>query len=103
MLRSNIILAFRNLFRNKAFTLINILGLGIGITCSLVIVLFARYEMSFDRQHPNAGRTYRVVQETKFPGGTAYWNTTAYPLAAAIRNDLTGIENVTQVAGPVSR
>jgi putative ABC transport system permease protein len=43
------------------------------------------------------------VQHTKFPDQTLYWNTTAYPLAEALRNDFSEFELVTQTAGPVNR
>jgi putative ABC transport system permease protein len=103
MLRNNFITAWRNLIRNKSLSIINILGLSIGITCSLVITIFIRYELSFDRYHEKANQIYKVVQETKFAEETQYWNTTAYPLAEAIRNDFAGLPFVTQASGPVPR
>jgi len=103
MLRNNFLLAWRNLIRNKSFSIINILGLSIGITCSLVITIFIRYELSFDHNHQKADQIYRVVQETKFAEDAEYWTTTAYPLAEAIRNDFAELPFVTQASGPVPR
>ena len=103
MVRNNFILAWRNLVRQKVFSIINILGLSLGITCCLVISIFVRYELGFDHYHEKAGQTYKVVQETKFAEGMKYWNTTAYPLAEAIRNDFGNISMVAQAAGPVPR
>ncbi|HMG89479.1 MAG TPA: ABC transporter permease, partial [Chryseolinea sp.] len=79
MIRNNFILAWRNLGRQKIFSTVNILGLSIGITCCLVISIFVRYELSFDRYHQKAEQIYKVVQETKFAEGMKYWSTTAYP------------------------
>ena len=103
MYRNNFILALRNLGRQKVFSIINILGLSLGITCCLVISIFVRYELGFDHYHDKADQTYKVVQETKFAEGMKYWNTTAYPLAEAIRNDFSNVSMVTQAAGPVPR
>jgi putative ABC transport system permease protein len=101
--RNNFIIAWRNLSRQKVFSIINILGLSLGITCCLVISIFVRYELGFDHYHEKADQTYKVVQETKFAEGMKYWNTTAYPLAEAIRNDFSNVSMVTQAAGPVPR
>lgn len=103
MLRNNLLTAWRNLVRQKSLSIINILGLSIGITCFLVIVIFIRYELSFDHYHSKADQVYKVVQVTKFSGETSYWNTTAYPLAEAIRNDFTELPLVTQAAGPITQ
>jgi putative ABC transport system permease protein len=103
VIRNNIILAWRNLGRQKIFSIVNILGLSIGITSCLVISIFVRYELSFDHYHEKADKIYKVVQETKFAEGMKYWSTTAYPLAEAIRNDFTDVSMVTQASGPVPR
>lgn len=103
MFQHHLKIGSRQLLNNKAYSVINILGLSIGITCCLVIFIFIKYESGFDNFHKHAGETYRVVQHTKFPDQTLYWNTTAYPLAEALRNDFSELELVTQTAGPVNR
>ena len=87
MLRNYLIIAWRNLLRNKQTSLINLLGMALGITCCLVIFQFVRYESSFDSFHAQARRTYRVVEQMTYAEGVEYRNTTAYPLAEALRND----------------
>jgi len=54
-------IAVRNLWRNKGYTSINILGLSTGLACFLIILMFVRDEMSFDRHHENADRIVRVL------------------------------------------
>lgn len=103
MLKSYLLIAWRNLLRHRTYSVINITGLAIGMTCCLVIVIFIRYETGFDRSHPLADQTYRVVQHTQRPDGTLYWNTTCYPLAEALRSDFGNIMQVTQAAGPMTR
>lgn len=102
MLKNYLTIFIRNLVRNVSFSIINITGLAIGIACCIVILVFARYEKSFDAFHPQAENTFRVVQHTKFPDQTLYWNTTAYPLAEALRNDFSEFKTVTLASGPVN-
>jgi predicted permease len=61
MLRNYLKLALRNLSRQKAFSFINITGLAIGLACSMIILLWVRDEVSFDRFHPSAANMYRLV------------------------------------------
>src|SRR3954465_1866071 len=68
MLRNYLTIALRNLLRHKAFSLINITGLTIGMTCCFLILLFVQHELSYDRFHEKADRIYRVTYEPKFAG-----------------------------------
>lgn len=63
MFRNYLKLAFRNLLRQKAFSFINITGLAIGLASSLIILLWLQDELSFDRFHKKADRTYRLTAE----------------------------------------
>ena len=65
MPRSGFSLTFRYLLRNKGYSLINIVGLAVGIACSVVMLSYVKYEMNYDRFHENADRIYRVVQGNK--------------------------------------
>ncbi|RKQ49488.1 putative ABC transport system permease protein [Roseivirga pacifica] len=61
MLKNHILIAFRNFKKRKAFTFINILGLTVGMTVCLLILTYAKYEMSYDRFHTKAEDIYRVT------------------------------------------
>ena len=61
MLRNYFLVALRNIKKRKSFTLINTLGLTVGMTVCLLILTYARYEMSYDRFHPKADDIYRVT------------------------------------------
>ncbi|QHT69221.1 FtsX-like permease family protein [Rhodocytophaga rosea] len=63
-------IAFRNLLRHKVFSLINILGLAIGMAACLLIVLFITDELSFDQQQANKNRIYRVEGKSARGGQT---------------------------------
>ncbi|WP_315815937.1 ABC transporter permease [Paraflavitalea speifideaquila] len=92
MIRNYFILAFRNVRKHKAFSFINVLGLAIGISASLVIFLLVQYENGFDRHHQDYDRIYRVVTALNY-NGTPYDNSgVCAPLPAAARTTLPGIE-----------
>ena len=61
MLRSYLLVAWRNLSRNKALSFINIAGLAIGLACCMLIVLYTKDEVSFDRFHAKKDQLYRLT------------------------------------------
>jgi putative ABC transport system permease protein len=71
MIKNYFIIAWRNLRKNKIFSLINIAGLSIGLACSMLILLYVKDEVSFDRFHKNVNNIYRVVTRSKH-GGVEY-------------------------------
>jgi putative ABC transport system permease protein len=93
MLRNYFLTAFRSFLRNKSFALINITGLAIGISASLVIFLIVSYDFSFDRFHPDGNRIYRVVSNFTFNGNTSWSSGVPSPMGSAVARELTGIEN----------
>jgi ABC-type antimicrobial peptide transport system permease subunit len=103
MLRNYFKTAYRNLLKNKVHSAINIAGLSIGIACAIVIMVFVRYESTFDQYNRQTSNTFRVVQHSQYPEGMEYWATTCYPLAEALRNDFGDFAHVTQSAGPIKR
>ncbi len=103
MLKNYLKMAWRSIFKNKISSAINILGLSVGISACLAILIFVRYESTFDEYHSKAEQTFRVVQHNKLPNQILYWNTTAYPLAEALRDDFPEIDLVTQTMGPVGQ
>jgi ABC-type antimicrobial peptide transport system permease subunit len=79
--------AYRSLLRNRSYTFINIAGLTLGISVCLIIFQLIRYELEFDRIHPNAERIYRVVRDAKNSSGVEKSTVTPYPFSEAFRND----------------
>ena len=68
MFKNYLKIAFRNLWRNKTFSAINILGLAIGLATCLIITLFVVHELSYDRYHEKADRLVRVVFRASING-----------------------------------
>lgn len=65
MIKNYFKIAFRNLIRNKAFSIVNITGLTFGLTCCLLLTLYLNHELSFDKFHSNADKIVRVIMEYK--------------------------------------
>ncbi len=94
MLKNYLIVAFRNFRRNKIFSLINVLGLSIGISASLVIYLIVQYDYSFDRFEKDGDRIFRVVSEYSFLGNPGNSRGVPAPLADAVRKELSGVDKI---------
>jgi putative ABC transport system permease protein len=88
--------AWRMLIRNRVYTLINVLGLALGICACLVIWVIVRYEFSFDRGHPEGKRIYRINSYEQFlkdePERMTPWVLADIP--DAVRKEVPGVELV---------
>src|SRR5258706_770975 len=73
MFKNNLKIALRNLFKQKAYTLINVLGLAVGVASCLLIVLFVRNEFSYDTFFNDHDRIYRMVLERKYPNHSTFY------------------------------
>ncbi len=97
MIKNYLKSAFRNLWKNKAFSAINILGLAIGMAACIVIMLFVFYEKSFDSMHKK--NIYRLDEVQKFEGMTQPQNValSMYPMGPTLQTDFPEIKNFTRV------
>ena len=99
MLKTQIKLAWRNLIKNKSYLIINLSGLTVAMTCFILIALFIKFELSFDKHHQKSDRTYRIVQQQK---GNSYQGTDMFavaplPLGEALLQDFPNVEKVTNL------
>ena len=94
MLKNYFLVALRSFWRNKTFSVINILGLSIGVSVSLIIFLLVHYDFSFDKFEKDGAHIYRVIADQKSNGEQSYINDVPEPMGAAIQKELTGIEVV---------
>ena len=98
MIKNYFKIAFRNLWKNRGFSAINIAGLTLAITCFVVILLFIKNELSFDRYHKNANDIYRVVKDFVNDDGTKIPDATTPPaLAPVLQKDLPEVAYVTRL------
>ena len=101
MLQHFLFTAFRNLWRNKFFSLINILGLSIGMVLFVTIQLWIRYEKSFDTFHEKADRIYHLMVDMTSPEKPiTIWYTTPAPLAPFLESKIPEIEHVVRTSFP---
>ena len=89
--------AFRNLFRNKIYSVINLLGLSVGITCALLLYLYVQDEMSYDRHYAQSQQIYRYTTQWSFGGEIEHSTNSSGRLAWAVKQQFPEIENVLRV------
>ncbi|HLY70153.1 MAG TPA: ABC transporter permease, partial [Puia sp.] len=92
--------AFRTLFRQKAFSAINITGLAIGMASAMIILLWIQNEVSFDRFHEKKDRIYQAWNRVAFNSKVMTWDATPKILAASAEKDLPEVELATRVNWP---
>lgn len=98
MWKNHFKIAWRNIKRQRVYTAINVLGLGIGLCVCMVIYLIVGYEFSFDRFHPDQGRIYRVMGElTESTGDKLNFVRVPAPVAQNGRESLTGLETIAEL------
>ena len=89
--------AWRNLLHNKTFSLINIFGLTLGMTCSLLIMLWLKDELKKDRFHANDERLFRVMENQYYSGDISTFDSSPGILAENIVKDIPEIEMASQI------
>ncbi len=92
MIRSYIYTSLRHLLKNRLYTLINVFGLTLGITCALLIFLITRFELSFDCYHRDTERIYRVVEKENEYGNIKFNQGMPYVLPRHLAKDFDEIE-----------
>jgi putative ABC transport system permease protein len=100
MLTNYLKLVLRNLMRNKVQSFINIFGLALGVSCCLLLTLYIRDEMSYDKHHKRAGDLYRII--TNFQTGSVENRVASAspPIAMAIRDEVPEVETAVRILNP---
>ena len=93
MLRNYIKIAWRNLFRNKGFTLTNLLGLTIGMACAMLIFLWVKDELAFNKSQKNYDQIYQVMANRDFNNKIFTDESMVLPFAQSIKNEITQVVN----------
>ncbi|MEM9077179.1 MAG: ABC transporter permease [Bacteroidota bacterium] len=96
MFQNYLKIAWRNLIRNKGFSLLNIFGLSIGLTVTALIILWMNYELGFDKFHSNKDRLYHVYNKYPVDGEIWTWNSTPKVMAGTIKNEYPEVERVSR-------
>ncbi len=96
MIKNYFKIAWRNLIRNKSYAVINIIGLSLGVACSILIFVLVTYHLSFDTFHKNKDRVYRIVTEWH-DGDINYSPAVPSPVGKAVRSEFTFAEKTARV------
>src|SRR5258706_9410561 len=93
MIKNYFKIALRSLIKNRTYSLINVLGLTFGLTCFMMVGLYLFDELTFDRQHKNAGRIYRVIEHKKNNNENLTIAACSFMLAEESKKTIPEIEN----------
>jgi ABC-type antimicrobial peptide transport system permease subunit len=92
MIKNYFKIAWRNITRHKIYTTINVLGLALGICACITIYLVTKFDLSFDKFHPDGNRIYRIVGEMQNDKGEKDFLNSVIPDVAAFQNQIPGFE-----------
>src|ERR1700709_2507310 len=100
MFRNYLLVAFRNLTKNKAFSFINIVGLAIGMAACLLILQYVSFELSFDNFNVKKDRIYRVIQDRYNNGKlSTQWAAGAFAAGSGFKASFAEVEDFVKVVG----
>jgi putative ABC transport system permease protein len=99
MLKSYFKIALRSLWRHKAFSLLNIIGLAVGMSAFFLIYQYVRFETSYDKFNTKQGRIYRLVTDLTSTAATQHAPNTSMPMAINLKADYPEIEDIVRLNG----
>ena len=97
MIKNYFKVAWRNLKRHKVFTAINLVGLIVAFTSSILVFLAAYFDLSYDGFHTNANNIYRTLNQVQTAEGVRYGNSMAYPLAPTLKKQFSEIKYAARI------
>ena len=98
MFKNYLISTLRNMGKNRLHSFINVAGLALGLACVILILLFVRFELSYDSFNRNKDRIYRVVLDSIHDDGPFPMAPTMLPLAPALRRDFPEVERAARIS-----
>ncbi len=98
MIKDYLRTAIRNLWRHRIFSLINIMGLSVGMSACFLIFLYVRFELKYDSFHSKADRIYRMVCDIKTPTEVINTNLPAWAVASNAKDEFPEIASFVRVA-----
>ena len=100
MLKNYLKVAFRSLVKQRIYSVINILGLSVGIASALLITLYVQYEFSYDKYLTNADNIYKIALERKYPNHSTFYAVVPHSYSEVIASDIPEIKQVTRLTPP---
>ncbi len=89
---------FRVIFKNKTYSVLNIMGLAVGIACAALIFLWAEDEFSYDKHFEKYGKVYQIMENQAYDGKIYTFESTPGPLSDALKNEIPGIKDAARVS-----
>jgi putative ABC transport system permease protein len=97
MIKNLLLTALRNFKKDKWYSLLNVLGLTIGITFSLFLIFYVTDELSYDKHHKNAGRIYRINTYIQEKDKNTDWTLTQLPFGPQVKKDYPEVEEMVRL------
>lgn len=98
MIKNILTIALRNIYRNRTFSLINLIGLSVSMSLSMLIILIVKEQYTYDNFHADSGRIYRVnTRALRVDGDVEPYASTPHPLGQVLKDDYTFAESVVQI------
>ncbi|MEO6851969.1 MAG: ABC transporter permease, partial [Mucilaginibacter sp.] len=97
MIRNHIKIAFRNLWRHKSFSIINITGLAIGMSAFLLILMYVTFELSYDKYHAKADQVYRLNVDIKSANDVMKLSQSSAPMGPTLKADFPEVLESTRI------
>ena len=97
MFRNYLKITIRNLWKNKSYSFINMVGLAVGLASCIVILLYVNNELSYDKHHKKVDRIARVASFIDFSGSYLELATTASPMGPTLKTDYADVEDMVRV------
>lgn len=97
MLQNYIKITFRNLWRNKGYSFINIFGLAVGLASCIIILMYVKHELSYDQHHEHADRIYRVTSHIDFAGNYLELASGPAPMGPTLLQDYPEVESMVRL------
>lgn len=97
MLKHYFRIAFRSLWRHKAFSFLNIAGLAVGMCAFFLVFQYVRFETSYDAFHSKRDRIYRLVTDLVSSSGRLHWATSTMPMAPNLQKDYPEVEKMVRL------
>ena len=98
MIKNYFKIAFRNLWRHRVFSLINVLGLTVGLTACFLIFLYVKFELSYEDFHSKSDRIYRMVSDIKTPSETINASLPSWAVPPHLKGDFAEIEETVRIS-----
>ncbi len=99
MIKNYLISAYRNIRKNKFYSVLNIFGPAIGITCAILILLYVQEELTFDKHYKNYDRIYRLESDFNISGKPTLAALVPIPMAPTLKDEYPEIKEIARFAG----